>query len=97
MVQSIDFHNYNKKDPDTYPSETGKYLIRYFPVGEEEHLPNYEIVWWIDEYKGFYYDQNCQKSNCLETTFDYMVFGWAFLPNMCNSSGKYPENKSKNN
>ena len=90
MVNVLEFNNYDMTDPDTYPSQEGKYLLRYFHTDpKENHLPNYEILWWKKDFKGFYFDQNCVKENNVEKAFNYRVFGWAFLPNMCNSFGNY--------
>lgn len=91
MVQSLEFHNYDKRDPDTYPTETGKYLIRYFPMEKtEDHLPTYEILWWKNDFKGFFFDPSCIKENDVEgPRFEFKIFGWAFLPNMQNKNGKY--------
>lgn len=89
MIGVLEFNNYDMRDPETFPEKTGKYLVRYFPTGKGSHIPDYDIVWWLKEYKGFYWDPNCMKSNNIEEKFDRRIFGWAYLPNMAETDGAY--------
>lgn len=98
MISILEFKNYDMRDPETFPQETGKYLIRFFPTGKgEDHIPDYDIVWWLEDYKGFYWDPSCRKENNVELKFNKRIFGWAYLPNMANKSGKYFVKKNKTN
>lgn len=90
------FEKLTSGDLSTYPKKEGKYLIKFFNA-DNNYLPEYLVAYfkeYIDcegnETKGFFFDEGCAASACLEgPVFKHKVFEYVFLPNLLSKEGEY--------
>ncbi len=80
---------------DTYPTEEGYYLVKYFNK-DENWLPSYGIFYYYPknedwpERQGFFYEMTCQPPMNIEgEIYGHKVFEAEWLPNLRSKDGKY--------